>query len=202
MPAKTQLADHLRRRPGLAILAATLLIAALATVLIWFQPQTLLFDRVVDEELPLPMAAESEPPTPQSGVPEEVPDQDMMEEPEGPPSGPIALTSGAFESRSRYTVSGTATVFQLEDGSRVLRLEDFSSTNGPDLFVYLTSADSADSDADINADFVDLGVLKGNVGNQNYEIADDVDLDHYDTVVIWCRRFTVGFGAADLIALP
>lgn len=113
-------------------------------------------------------------------------------------TGPVALATGDFVSRSRYTVTGDATVYELEDGSRTLRLEDFESTNGPNLFVYLTAADADDPDADLDADYVDLGALRGNVGNQNYDIPADVDLDVYDTVVIWCRPFSVAFGAADL----
>ena len=123
-------------------------------------------------------------------------DAEMEAEPE--PAGPVALTSGDFISRSRYTVTGDATVFELEDGSRTLRLEDFESTNGPNLFVYLTSADADAPDADLDADYIDLGALRGNVGNQNYAIPTDVDLEVYDTVVIWCRPFSVAFGAADL----
>lgn len=98
-----------------------------------------------------------------------------------------------------YTLS-QATTFRLEDGSHVLRLEDFASTNGPDLFVYLTTADADATDDELGAEFVDLGVLTGNIGNQNYVIPADVDLDRFDTVVIWCRRFTTAFGAADLTA--
>lgn len=113
-------------------------------------------------------------------------------------TGPVPLVTGDFVSRSRYTVTGNATVYELEDGSRTLRLEDFESTNGPNLFVYLTAADADDPDAELDADYVDLGALRGNVGNQNYDIPADVDLDVYDTVVIWCRPFSVAFGAADL----
>ncbi|MEX0658874.1 MAG: DM13 domain-containing protein [Egibacteraceae bacterium] len=140
-------------------------------------------------------AGASEAPDPEDGAGAE-PDADSVAVEE--PAGPRALSTGSFASRNRYTVTGRATVFELDDGTRTLRLEDFESTNGPDLFVYLTAADSADSDPDLNADFVDLGVLRGNVGDQNYEIPADVDLDRYDSAVIWCRRFSRGFGAADL----
>lgn len=114
------------------------------------------------------------------------------------PSEPVALATGSFESRNRYTTTGAATAYALPDGTRTLRLEDFETTNGPDLYVYLTAGDASDSDADLDSDFVDLGDLRGNVGNQNYPIPDDVDLDRYDTVVIWCLRFTTSFGVADL----
>jgi hypothetical protein len=69
-----------------------------------------------------------------------------------------------------------------------LRLEDFESTNGPDLDVDRTAADHADDDEEPARDVVGLGSLRGNIGNQNYDIPDDMDLTHYGTVVIWCLR--------------
>jgi hypothetical protein len=229
--------------------AATLL----AVVLIWFQPQALLFDRVVDDAFPTAATGSPAPPEPEgdgssrpaaaerptstaerlgdreeghagrqaddkepvsaptedvsNGGPAQASDEaarpvgsDTQDTPleEVAPSRPVALGSGTFSSRNRYTVSGRATIYRLDDGSRTLRLEDFSSTNGPDLFVYLAVADEADSDPQLDAEAVDLGVLRGNVGDQNYDIPADVDLDRYDTVVIWCRRFSTSFGAADL----
>jgi hypothetical protein len=199
-----------RKHPlGSAALALSGL-AGLIVILVWFQPQTLLFDRVVDEEFPQATPTTATPAGEESPRTEEDPytgemtemEEELGTEVEPPmPTGPIAILGGEFSSRNRYTVTGTATVYLLDDGARVLRLEDFASTNGPDLYVYLTAANSADSDAALDMDFVDLGLLIGNIGNQNYPIADDVDLSRYDTVVIWCRRFTVGFGAADLMDL-
>jgi hypothetical protein len=188
------------------------LVGAVIFVLWWFQPQALLFDQVVDEEFPTvaaePEPAPAEPPPTTRRNPKRLttrPDPEALDTPEpaaddevDQPTGPQPLSSGGFESRNRYTVTGEATVYELEDGSRTLRLEPFESTNGPDLYVYLTTADHADDDDALAADFVDLGDLRGNIGSQNYPIPDDVDLDAYDTVVIWCERFTVAFGAADL----
>jgi len=101
--------------------------------------------------------------------------------------------SGAFVGVNDgiHNVEGQVVVFQQSDGSRILRLEDFKSTNGPDLYVYL-STDSAASD------FVNLGRLKGNLGNQNYEIPQGTDLEKYDTVLIWCKAFFVLFGSAEI----
>jgi hypothetical protein len=203
-PTREGLRGWLRAHPWLTGGAAALTAAGIIFVLVWFQPQTLLFDTVVDEDFPMTVATDDEPademPEPddaESGVASG--DEDDAGTSEAvEPSGPIALATGEFASRNRYTATGTATVYDLEDGSRTLRLEDFTSTNGPDLYVYLTAADHADSDQDLDADIVDLGRLRGNVGNQNYAIPDDVDLGHYDTVVIWCLRFTTSFGAADL----
>ena len=99
------------------------------------------------------------------------------------------------------TGSGTATIHQLADGKRVLRLTDFSVENGPDLHVRLIKADDAKDTASVaKADFVELAKLKGNKGNQNYDVSKDVDLSKYKVVSIWCNRFSVNFAAAPLTA--
>lgn len=90
-----------------------------------------------------------------------------------------------------HNAEGQAKVIKLGDGSNFLRLEDFRSTNGPDLYVYL-STDKG------NSDFVNLGRLKGNIGDQNYKIPEGADLSKYDTVLIWCQAFSVLFGSAEL----
>lgn len=90
-----------------------------------------------------------------------------------------------------HNAEGLAKVISLQQGSNILRLENFKATNGPDLYVYL-SADKSTSD------FVSLGKLKGNIGNQNYDIPDGTNLSKYNTVLIWCRAFSVLFGSADL----
>lgn len=109
------------------------------------------------------------------------------------------IFTGDFVDRSHPT-SGRADV--LNDGStqRFLRFEDFETDNGPDLNVYLSTASADAETGAFDDDFIDLGDLKGNIGTQNYEIPVDVDLDRYSTVVIWCVRFGVVFGAADISA--
>ena len=100
------------------------------------------------------------------------------------------------------TGSGTATIYQLADGKRVLRLTDFSVENGPDLHVRLIKADDAKDTASVaKTDHVELGKLKGNKGNQNYDLPKDVDLSKYKVVSIWCNRFSVNFAAAPLKAV-
>ena len=98
-----------------------------------------------------------------------------------------------------HAAEGTAAIYRLADGSRVLRLEDFKSTNGPELHVLLTTGTEATTFGDVGDDPVDLGILKGNVGNQNYAIPDDVDLSAIKAVVIWCRPFRVVFSVANLM---
>jgi len=92
-----------------------------------------------------------------------------------------------------HDAQGIAKVIPIEGGSNVLRLEDLVVTNGPDLYVYLSTDKSA-------SDFVDVGRLKANIGNQNYPIPAVTDMTKYDTVLIWCRAFSVLFGSADLKA--
>ena len=92
--------------------------------------------------------------------------------------------------------SGQATIFRQGDMS-VLRFEDFMVTNGPDLHVLLATSPSPTGRADLG-DYIDLGSLKGNLGNQNYEIPSDVDLSQYKSVVIYCMPFHVLFAAATI----
>ena len=90
-----------------------------------------------------------------------------------------------------HNAEGIAKVVQLQDGNNILRLENLHVTNGPDLYVYLATDKSA-------SDFVSLGKLKANNGNQNYIIPSETDLTKYDTALIWCRPFSVLFGSAEL----
>ena len=100
------------------------------------------------------------------------------------------------------TGSGTVTLYQLADGKRVLRLTDFSVDNGPDLHIRLIAANDAKDTASVaKADHVELGKLKGNKGNQNYDLPENVDLSKYKVVSIWCNRFSVNFAAAPLKAV-
>lgn len=94
-----------------------------------------------------------------------------------------------------HDAQGIARVIPIEGGGNVLRLEDLVVTNGPDLYVYLSTDKSA-------SDFVNLGRLKANIGNQNYPVPDQTDMTKYDTVLIWCRAFSVLFGSAELTPAP
>jgi hypothetical protein len=122
---------------------------------------------------------------------------------EAMPTAPGAATVQPLESGQFYGIvhptEGTATIYQMGDGSRVLRLTRFSTSNGPDVHVYMVAADDAkDAETVEKAGFVDLGVIKGNIGNQNYTLTSDLDLAKYRAVSIWCKRFSVNFGAAAL----
>jgi hypothetical protein len=105
------------------------------------------------------------------------------------------LRRGRFEPVA-HSAHGTATTIRTASGERVLTLTGFEVDNGPDLRVYLVAGPARDeSDVD---DFKDLGGLKGNRGNQQYELPRGLDLARYATVVIWCRAFSVNFARARL----
>ena len=110
--------------------------------------------------------------------------------------GNMSLLTGQFVGVNDgiHNTEGLARVIPLDDANMILRLENFKATNGPDLYVYL-AADKSTSD------FVNLGRLKGNIGNQNYVIPEGTDFSRYDTVLIWCKAFSVLFGSAELKAL-
>lgn len=153
-----------------SMLVGTALVAAAA---LWylFRPDALVISKTVDEPFPA-MAEERE---------------------------PSKLLTGRFHSNAHET-NGVATIYRLDDGRHVLRLTEFSTSNGPDVRVYLVAAqDVQEEDAAKAAGIVDLGALKGNVGDQNYDIPAGLDLHKYRAVSIWCRRFSVNFGAAPLV---
>jgi hypothetical protein len=111
---------------------------------------------------------------------------------------PATLFAGHFHSVAHET-KGTATIHDLGGGHRVLRLTEFATSNGPDVRVYLVAAaDAADNETVTKAGFIELGRLKGNEGDQNYEVPADLDLAKYRAVTIWCRRFSVNFATAPL----
>ena len=173
----------MRKRLGPAawiLVAAVVAIAVVAVV--WFQPQKLVIDETADEAVPR-AAAPTETKDPSAGGKEE--------------SEPETLASGEFQSLE-HTTTGTASVIELADGRRFLRFEDLKTSNGPDLRVYLSEVPASDDWHAYGEGYVDLGALKANLGDQNYEIPADVDLDDYKSAVVWCRRFTVGFGVAPL----
>ena len=170
------------------MIVIALLAVALAAggAIVWFQPQKLFIDQRVDEA---PPGVPAPRPTTTGG--------DGGAATTLPARGPVTVAAGRFRSLG-HTTSGRAAVLEVDDGRRFLRLEDLHTSNGPDLFVYLSTA-VADGPRDrFDDEFVSLGRLKANQGNQNYELDAGTSLDRYRTVVIWCRRFTYAFGAADL----
>lgn len=119
-------------------------------------------------------------------------DVQVNESPSSPSEDLARVAVGTFiDADSFHRTSGNATVIRTNNGSQILRLSNFRTTNGPDLFVYLATDTTG-------KDIVNLGRLKGNIGDQNYPIPSDVDLSRYRYVLIWCRPFAVLFGSAQL----
>ena len=107
----------------------------------------------------------------------------------------VQLARGRFESLA-HPASGVATAIRRAQGGRVLTLTRFEVDNGPDLRVYLVAGPARDESQ--VTDYKDLGGLKGNKGDQQYDLPRGVDLGRYSTVVIWCRAFSVNFARAPL----
>lgn len=124
----------------------------------------------------------------------------MAEQPTAASAGPAALKVGNFVTGgvANDTADGTATIYKLEDGSQTLRLENFSATPGPDLFVVLSGTANPAGDGVKGGAYLELAALKGTSGNQNYELPADFDASQYNSVSIWCRTFNVVFGYAAL----
>ncbi len=113
-------------------------------------------------------------------------------------SGPRLLQSGMFHGVAHET-KGTASIYELSGGQKVLRFSNFETSNGPDVQVYLGVANDANDDATVTTSgFYHLAALKGNKGDQNYEIPAGVDVAKYKSVTIWCKRFGKNFGTAPL----
>jgi hypothetical protein len=179
------------RKRAAGITAAAVAVVAAAVALPLFQPWKLVTDKVVDEALPgtAPISTHSSsttPPTVSARRPSTWP-------------GPVTLLTGKLITHEHET-SGTVAVLKLPDGSRVLRLENLSTSDGPDLKVWLSDATVAKGGWHVFDDgrYRSLGSLKGNHGNQNYPIPTDLRLEDFRSVAIWCDRFNVSFGAAEL----
>ena len=118
----------------------------------------------------------------------------------GPPPQPVAVATGNFrDADSFHRGNGTATIYQTPDGGHILRFEDFTVTNGPDLRVLLAQPNDPQSRDELQAGgYTHLAKLKGNIGNQNYEIPADIDLSEQNSIIIYCMPFHVIFSVAPL----
>jgi hypothetical protein len=181
--------SKLRRRPVFFAVAATVLVAVVVAGY-WFAPWKLFTNKQVDEALPAvpgPVSASADPtPSP------------------GPTQSPAVrlLAQGSFISHEHQT-SGTVQLVQLPDQRRQLIFRDLSTSDGPDVWVWLSDqpvrADEATWSSFTSGHYVALAPLKGNRGNQVYEVPATADLTTLHSVSLWCRRFAVSFGAAELI---
>jgi electron transfer DM13 len=188
--------SRLTRQWVLSVLVAGLV--AVAAGLYWFQPWQLWVDETVQEGLP-PVAA-----APTSQTQSQSQSQPPPQSP-SPSPPPVArdVATGKLISHEHET-SGTVRIVRAADGSLVLRVENLATSSGPDVHVWLSDAPvkSGKDGWDVFDDgkYLDAGKLKGNKGNQNYALPADVDLAAYRSVSIWCDRFNVSFGAAELTA--
>jgi hypothetical protein len=199
------LVRRLARKPITWVVVVALVIAA-GVGLYLFQPWKIFTSSTIDEALPsgaVTSSAPAVPGTPTSMAPAS-PDSmapapgSMAPSPQPSPAGPVVLAEGTFVTQEHQT-SGTAKVIRLADGSRVLRLENLSGSDGPDLHVWLTDQEAGgDWFKYDDARVVPLGKLKATHGNQNYAIPAAVQLGGLRSVVIWCDRFNVAFGSAPL----
>jgi len=113
---------------------------------------------------------------------------------------PQPIYTGKLEGKIHET-SGRATIYRTADGQQYLRLSDFMTSNGPDVHVLLLRADDQALKQEIvkgGLESVELGSLKGNQGDQNYDLPAAVDLNQYQAVAIYCERFHAIFGVAKL----
>lgn len=164
--------------------------------LFWFEPWRLFTNTRVDEAPPA--AAQT---TAQTTAQPTA--SDATSTPPNAASTPVETTlplvprMGEFISYEHPT-SGTATIVTISATERYIRIENLDTSDGPDLRVYLSPLEHTAGMHAFGDDAVELGQLKGNLGNQNYPIPADVDVAGYRSVVIWCLRFAVAFGAAPL----
>lgn len=165
---------------------AGVLVVALVVGLYLFQPWRLVTDRTADEALPLPATTTT---TAAAGS--------TAATTSAPPAGPVALASGPFRSLD-HTTTGSATLVRLPDGKRAVQFEALDTSDGPDLHVYLSDKPASSPEEAFGSGFTNLGKLKANRGNQVYEVPAGVDLAGVRSVVIWCQRFSEGFGVAPL----
>ena len=146
-------------------------VPALAVAWWAFRPEKLFINQKVSEAAPAALSPEPEP-----------------------------LYTGNLEGKIHQT-SGRATIYRNEDGKEYLRLSDFTTSNGPDVHVVLVRSDDKALEQEIvkgDLEHLELGTLKGNQGDQNYDLPATVDLNQYQAVAIYCERFHAIFGVARL----
>jgi len=122
----------------------------------------------------------------------------------GQPGQPVILAMAQWQGiDSFHQPQGKAILVRVPDGRRFIRFEDFRVTNGPDLYVYLSGHPSPRTGAQLHEGAAfEVARLKGNIGSQNYELPADLDLSKFKSVAIYCKRFSVMFGSAQVITPP
>lgn len=181
------------------------ILALLGAPVAWYLGSPLFISRTIVEEFPLSAGAAVPPDMTRREVEAKMAEAaatDAMAE-EAMPAAPIrALARGAFvDADNFHKASGTALLADI-GGRRILRLEEFRVTNGPDLYVYLTEHPRPRSRQDVHEGFVSLGRLKGNVGAQNYPLPAGTNVGRYRAAIIYCQAFHVLFATATFETSP
>ena len=174
--------------PLLSATTGLALVAIAIFVLVYYQPQKLFINTTVHEAAPSLRSASG---PAGLGAPS-VPTSALSDQ------QPSVLSIGSFRSYE-HSSQGSAVVIQLSDGERFARLENFRTSNGPDLRIYLSTTPSFGPGGNFANHYVELGHLKGNIGDQNYTIPAQVSLQRYASIVVWCKRFSVPFAAAPIV---
>ena len=197
----------MNKRTLIIIGGIIILVAGLAVG--WYLASPLFINNRVDEAFPVVTIEETIPPAeveeavslgeveeaaPTVEVAKAIPVVEKEEEMEED-GGITAVLSGNFtDADAAHKGSGIATIYQQNE-NLILRLQEFSVTNGPDLHVYLSTSASPTDDI---GEYIDLGELKGNIGDQNYDIPAGTDLSQYQSIIIYCQPFHVVFSTAAL----
>ncbi|MEO5877505.1 MAG: DM13 domain-containing protein [Streptosporangiaceae bacterium] len=174
----------MRRRGGAAVIAVAGVLVLVAA-LVAFQPWKLWVD---DKASDADVVAVSEPARPRAAEPSAAQERKVTEK---------VFEGRHWRSYSHGETSGKVKLYQQPDGSHVLRLEDLSTSNGPDLKVVLSDK-PYDQVAELGPDYLTLATLKGNIGDSNYTVTAGTDLTKYKSAVIWCKRFDAVFAAISL----
>ena len=197
------------RKKAIWLSIGSVLLVVVVVALLLFQPWLLFVDDTVDEAddggevvgTASDGLSQTAFPSDSTGSPEDPGTEETQETADEPKR--VELAAAEFIDAEHGT-SGRAVIYLRDDGSRYLRLEGFETSNGPDVHVWITDQDSGGDCEGCSdswgiyddGDYVKLGELKGNIGDQNYEIPTDADLTDMRSVVIWCDRFNVAFGTA------
>ncbi|MCS7478225.1 DM13 domain-containing protein [Umezawaea endophytica] len=187
------------RRAVVSTIAVVLVVVA-GVGLALFQPWRLVTTRTANEALLVPTSTTSQPATSQPTTTQQTAaEQAAPPAPStpAPPKEPVALASGPFRSLEHAT-TGSATLVRLPDGAHAVQFEALDTSDGPDLYVYLSDKPSDSAEKAFGSGFTSLGKLKANQGNQVYDIPADANLTDVRSVVIWCQRFSAGFAVAPL----
>ncbi len=175
-------------------------VIALLVAGVVFQPWLLFVDVRVADAVPSTRASTPAQMTPVDTATSAPGSQSPVPEPQAP-AGPVDLLTGSLISHEHET-SGTVRVIENPDGTRQLALVGLSTSNGPDVHVWLSAGPVVEGGdgwyTAASYDHVDLGPLRGNLGDQLYDIPAEVDLSTFRAVDLWCERFGVSFGAAAL----